>query len=777
MYRFAQLILAGMVLGLLASPGFAGDAGQTRARDILVLHSFHKGHIWNDSISQGIEAVLSGKGRPDMPINLHYEYMDTERVQGTLYTHSLYDFLSRKYHGSRFDAIIATDDSAFRFLMDYHRKLFPGTPVVFCGVNYYEEFEMFGHEHITGVVERIDIRQTVETALALHPDTRRLLVVVDKTDTSIATIKTFIQAFKHFRDPTLFHFIAAQTRDELRQTLGALSRGTLVLFVNFSVDRAGQKVSMAQGLEEIIRNCPVPVYSFWDNYLGSGVVGGKMASGSAHGKKAAEITARILAGTPVSAIPVFRESLNQHLFDHEQLRRFNIREDTLPQGSRIMNVPFSFYAEYKQLVWTVSAGILGLSLVILALVLNTFKRKRVETALKQFTRQLNLLHRIDRAILAGKFSTRNTREALRYARDLHQSAWSGVVLFNFRKKTAVLDALDTDTGDRTGEDGVFPIDELFPERLRNNSRLTLTSGDFHPDSFFAKILSAHGVDAFACIPLVSGKELIGALTLSDIPGHAPAPDTAVSIREVAASLAVAIQSVRLQRAGKQHQKELERLSAKVFDMQESTCRRISFELHDEIGQSLTAATINLAAIEKLMVPGQNPKVPGLVSDTREIVNRLSDQAHDLSLNLWPPMLRDFGIEPTLRWYLGRIAETADIRLVFDGSDFTQRPAEEIETALYRLSQEALTNVLKHANADRVEISITQKQNGGIFFMVEDNGRGFDPDAVLSDEKMNDRLGILGMRERISILGGRLNIRSAPGRGTCISADIPWQERT
>jgi signal transduction histidine kinase/ABC-type uncharacterized transport system substrate-binding protein len=772
-YQIKQFVLISFFLILALS---SASADEKATQDILILHSFHKGHIWNDSISNGIDNIIIQKSKPGITTNLYYEYMDTERVHGSMYTLTLYEFLRKKYSNSRFDVIIATDDSAFRFLMDYQKKIFPDTPVVFCGVNYFEEFEMFGHELFTGVVESIDIRQTVETALSLHPETKNILVVVDRTDTSIATIKTFIQTFKHFKDPSMFKFIKAQSFVELQGTLASLSHDTIVLFVNFTVDRNGQKISMREGLSQITKKCSVPIYSFWDNYLGNGILGGKMASGSAHGRKAAEIALRILSGDPVSSIPVFKESLNQHLFDFEQMQRFEINKDDLPAGSQIINVPFSFYHTYKKLVWAITASIAGLSLIILVLVLNTFKRKRVEKSLKHFTNQLHLLHKIDRAILAGKFSHKITWEVLEYVRDLNDSHWASVVLFDFRKKTGTLDAVDSDTGNLSQEGIAYPIDEFSPDDLNNGKSIVFNCKEFPENSFFSDILSKHGVDCFTSIPLISNNNLIGALNLSANSHSATNFKTFDIIEEVAASLAVAIQSVRFQRAGNRYQKELERLSAKVFEMQESTCRKISFELHDEIGQSLTAATINLTAIEKLIKPGVAERIPGLVTDTKNIVNHLSDQTHDLSLNLWPPMLRDFGLEPTLDWYLERISEKVNIELVFDGSDFIERPAEEIETALYRLSQEALNNVLKHAKATRVDISITRKENGWIFFMVEDNGIGFDLETTLSDEKMNDRLGILGMRERISILGGKLNIWSARNKGTRVSADIPWKEK-
>ena len=215
-----------------------------------------------------------------------------------------------------------------------------------------------------------------------------------------------------------------------------------------------------------------------------------------------------------------------------------------------------------------------------------------------------------------------------------------------------------------------------------------------------------------------------------------------------------------------HEKELERLSAKVFEMQESTCRKISFELHDEIGQALTAATLNLAAMERMIPANSGHKLKGVLTDTEAIINRLSEQAHDLSLNLWPPMLRDFGLVSTLRWYLNRISEKVDIRIEFGTSDFPERPAEEIETAFYRLAQEALNNAARHAAASELHVRLAQNAQG-VTLQITDNGRGFDPGAIPAGS-----LGLLGMAERVQQMNGRLTIDSAPGEGTTINVEVP-----
>ena len=335
-------------------------------------------------------------------------------------------------------------------------------------------------------------------------------------------------------------------------------------------------------------------------------------------------------------------------------------------------------------------------------------------------------------------------------------------------------AVDTASGRGIAEGSSFPMDEFKHKRLSLGRRIIVPGEEALQNTLAAGFYDSEGArDGYVSVPLISSDELIGALNLSRFPDPEFTIETLDIIKEVATSLAVAIQSQKLMRATLKHGQELEQLSAKVFEMEETTCRKISFELHDEIGQALTAATLNLAAMKKLVASEGGAKLSGLLADTEGIVNQLYEQAHDLSVSLWPPMLRDFGLGPTLRWYLSRIGEKADLSLHLDAPDFPERPSEEIEAAVYRLAQEALNNILKHAHATRVTLTLKHRSDGMIVFKVEDDGVGFDPEELQAGAPGRHKLGLLGMRERVAFLGGRYTLWSAPDQGTSITTEIPW----
>ena len=172
------LLALGVVLAIMAPlPSWCRE---NRQKNLLVLHSYDTGYKWTNDVSQGIKAALRAEGRA---VKVHDEYMGTKRVSDPAYFRLLNETYRFKYGTSRFDVIIAADNDAFNFLLSYRDDLFPGTPVVFCGVNYFEPSQLQGARLFTGVNEAADIRETLDLALKLHPHTRRIIVVNDTTTT------------------------------------------------------------------------------------------------------------------------------------------------------------------------------------------------------------------------------------------------------------------------------------------------------------------------------------------------------------------------------------------------------------------------------------------------------------------------------------------------------------------------------------------------------------------------------------------------------------------
>ena len=205
------------------------------------------------------------------------------------------------------------------------------------------------------------------------------------------------------------------------------------------------------------------------------------------------------------------------------------------------------------------------------------------------------------------------------------------------------------------------------------------------------------------------------------------------------------------------------LSRQLLRSQEAERRRIAHELHDEIGQALTAVQLNLAALLGTATDSERGR---RVQESMDIVDRVLEQAHDLSLDLRPPMLDDLGLAAALRWYADRLAQRADLELRLEVDEIGRAFDTALETACFRVAQEALTNVARHARA--ATVTVTLRQTTQLELDVQDDGVGFDPARVAGQP----RLGLLGMEEQVSLVGGRLEIDSQSGRGTAVRARFP-----
>jgi signal transduction histidine kinase len=216
--------------------------------------------------------------------------------------------------------------------------------------------------------------------------------------------------------------------------------------------------------------------------------------------------------------------------------------------------------------------------------------------------------------------------------------------------------------------------------------------------------------------------------------------------------------------------ELSRVSWQLLEKQETTARRFSHELHDELGQSLSALKANLTPLAAVAGPGKSR-----VDDSLSLVDEAIRNVRELSQLLRPTILDDFGLAASLRWLCERFQQRTGLDIQFN-SNVDGRMADETETHLFRIAQEALTNVARHSGATRVDINL-DRQNGKVRLEIRDNGRGVSSAPVKTSSEPQPRgLGIVGMRARARSAGGELKIGSAPGEGTVIEASFPYRER-
>jgi len=219
---------------------------------------------------------------------------------------------------------------------------------------------------------------------------------------------------------------------------------------------------------------------------------------------------------------------------------------------------------------------------------------------------------------------------------------------------------------------------------------------------------------------------------------------------------------------KQVEAERVELLRRLVSAQEDEQRRISRELHDQMGQSLAALLLGLKSLKDSV---KEESTLESIHRLQDITNRIADEMHSLIRELRPTALDDLGLHTALANYLDEWSQRSNVAIDFHSNGFLdQRLPTHLESTIYRIVQEAVNNTIKHAKAENISI-ILEKRVNRILLIVEDDGIGFDAEALLKTPAKNRRFGLLGMQERVALVGGSLSIESTPGVGTTVLVHI------
>jgi PAS domain S-box-containing protein len=299
--------------------------------------------------------------------------------------------------------------------------------------------------------------------------------------------------------------------------------------------------------------------------------------------------------------------------------------------------------------------------------------------------------------------------------------------------------------------------------------------ELEPEAFFPsfQVCYSAGVEPSRCLTcylITSKRKTIGFFGFESSQSKVLSRQELHLLGSLGNLLGNAIENAKLMETIRNHRYELRRLTEKLFQGQEEERRRIARELHDEAGQSLTAVKLGLDRLEQKVL-AENPDLQNDLKDIRKMLVRTSSEIRRLSYKLHPTLLIDLGLEPALNLYFKEIREHSNLEIHFNMIGFDKRMDRDLETALYRFSQEALTNTLKHSGAETFNCKII-KSYPNLIFTAEDDGVGFDGRIENKDKRS---LGLIGMRERTLLLGGNFQLRGRPGEGVRIRIEIPLVE--
>ncbi|MGM0370729.1 MAG: ABC transporter substrate binding protein, partial [Bacillota bacterium] len=379
-----RLFLIGMIL--LSTFTFAVSAETaSEPKRILLLHSYHQGMQWTQEIEKGIKEMLE---QELSDYRLYIEYMDSKRFDYQAMTEELNNIYHQKYKTTPPDIIITSDDNALNFILSHRPEIFPGIPVVFCGVNNLNKKKLATTKNITGIVEEPSIKETIQLMLDVHDDLTKIVVINDKTTTGRANRKKLEQVTPSLSAKVDFEYWQNFSMKELQGKLGTLKSNTAILLLSFNRDRLDHTFTYQESINELTPYTEVPIYGVWDFYLGQGIVGGKLISGSNQGRMAAELVVDAIEGNPTAINSAVTYNSNRYMFDYQQLQQFNIAQDQLPTESMIVNKPDSFYYKYKSQIWKISVltALIVTAILAVFLVMMIKSNKEKEQAVKNAER-------------------------------------------------------------------------------------------------------------------------------------------------------------------------------------------------------------------------------------------------------------------------------------------------------------------------------------------------------------------------------------------------------
>jgi signal transduction histidine kinase len=235
-------------------------------------------------------------------------------------------------------------------------------------------------------------------------------------------------------------------------------------------------------------------------------------------------------------------------------------------------------------------------------------------------------------------------------------------------------------------------------------------------------------------------------------------------------LGVGIANARLFATLEQQSSQLRALGMRLVEAEETERRRLARELHDQVGQSLTAMGINLDIIRTLLPADTSGEIISRLDDMRMLVTRTTKRVRQVMVDLRPEALDDYGILAALHWSAERFAKRTGIAVAVEGEEADSRLPLQVENVLYRVAQEALTNIAKHAQATQVTVSL-KMDSQTVRLVVADNGIGFTPKARIMPDQ-GQRWGLALMAERIEGVGGRFRLEASPGQGARIIVEVP-----
>jgi PAS domain S-box-containing protein len=374
------------VLTLLLLSSFPPTAAAQGPRQVLVLYGAEKDLPMNVVIDSQLRSIFRDKLKDG--VELYSEFIDVSRFPDKENTRKLLEFLRARHAARGLDLILVVGSSALDSVQLHRNWFFPATPVVFCCLTAVAHKSRTIQPGVTGIPAKLDYGPTLELALRLHPGARRVVVIAGTSKNDAETSAEARRDFQPFEGKVEFRYLVGLPMTELRQEVAHLARDTIVIYLNIFQDGAGKSFIPRDALVQVAEVASVPVYGYYDSYLGHGIVGGFVASFETEANNAGRLGLRILAGEKPGEIAIGDATACAYMFDWRQLNRWGIGEESLPPGSIVRFREPSFWDLYRWQIMAVLALCVVESGLIVGLLVQRAKGRRAEKERMQAEQEL-----------------------------------------------------------------------------------------------------------------------------------------------------------------------------------------------------------------------------------------------------------------------------------------------------------------------------------------------------------------------------------------------------
>jgi PAS domain S-box-containing protein len=756
---------------------------------VLLLHSYHQGLPWTDSLHDGF---IAGLGAQAEHINLFVEYLDALRfpIKGKEIEEAVVNRLIARYRGREIDVLVASDDPAYRLLLAHRDRIAPGKPLLFAGVNNLRIEQLSGLENLAGVAETPDFSANLALMQRLHPQTEKLLVLGDATPTFESNLASLEAANTRLAHPFSIDVLAYKRINELTSALKTHAGEQLVFLMGRPLDDRGNLVPGPETVSILRKIIDRPIYSGWSFFLGHGIVGGKLISGTEQGRAVANMAVALVEGKSIADLPRLVESPNRFAFDYRELARFNIKESLLPEGAQINFRPLGIAETHPKLF---AAAIALLVILLALLILQTVYGRRNRVLSKALERELTLLQAL---MNAAPFPMYFKDGEMRYR----------------RMNDAFLKHLGKTQDELIGQ----PVEAANPNAqaliFRNKDEELLANGGLQ--IYETKVAAADGSlhdmvfhKAVVCLADGSREGIVGAmLDVTDL------RRIEHDLRELNLQLEVRVseRTGELARSNSELQKAVDSLSLAQDELARaerltalgSMVAGVAHELNTPIGNSLTVATTLQDAMKELteeisqgtvrrsslgnfLAKGESAaemlvrnlaRAATLIANFKEVaVDQTSDRRRKFNL-------REVVEEIVQTFELGNRGNSPQIVVDIPQIFALESYPGALGQILLNLLGNAHTHAFTSGENGEIRIAAIESGPGKIQINFSDNGKGIAAEDLtrIFDPFFTTRLGQGGSGLGLSIvyrlatqvLGGRIRASSQPGKGTMLVIDIP-----